>query len=144
VAVAAPGVELSEAEELRMRQIVAGLTAPHAAFETIRVEAAPGRGFYLLVASPSPFRPHAVRVGDSLRYPRRDGPRKRCLSEAEVAAMYRDRFRDERQQIDRLAQIADETCNRLDRAERDSPRAEPRARPWLVVSLVPNSPGTMT
>jgi hypothetical protein len=127
-----------------MLQIVAGLTAPHAAFETIRLEATGGRGFYVLVAPPSPLRPHAVRVGNSLRYPRRDGPRKRYMSETEVAAMYRDRFRDERQQIDRLAQITGETYNRLVQAGRDSPREEPRARPWLVVSLVPNSPGTMS
>jgi Putative DNA-binding domain len=135
VANGCPDVELSDAEERRMRQIVAGGTAPHAAFD---IRAVPGdeagRGFYLLLAESSPLRPHAVLVGDSLRFPRRDGTTTRYLTEAEVADMYRDRFHGEKQQIERLTQIADETIPMLDT---DDDRA------WLVVSLVPNSPGDL-
>ena len=129
-----PEVELSDAEERRMRQIVASGTAPHAAFD---IRAIPGenagRGFYLLLAEPSPFRPHAVVVGDNLRYPRRDGTT-RYLSEAEVADLYRDRFRGEKQQIERLMQIAEEMPPELDTTD---------DRTWLVVSLVPNNPGDL-
>ena len=89
-----PEVDLSDREERRMRQIVASGTAPHAAFE---IRPIPGsnaaRGFYLLIAEPSPQRPHAVLIGNDLRYPRRDGTITRYLSEAEVADLYRDRFR---------------------------------------------------
>lgn len=131
-----PEVDLSDAEERRMRQIVATGTAPHAAFEirSIPGEVA-GRGFYLLLAERSPLRPHAVLVRDGLRYPRRDGTSTRYLTEAEVADMYRDRFRGEKQQVERLAQITDETLPELDTSD---------DRTWLVVSLVPNSPGDLS
>ena len=36
-----------------------------------------GRGFYLLIAEPSPLRPHAVLGETGLRYPRREGQRAR-------------------------------------------------------------------
>lgn len=135
VANGCPEVDLSDAEERRMRQIVAAGTAPHAAFEirAIYGEEA-NRGFYLLLAEPSPFRPHAVLVGDGLRYPRRDGTTTRYLTEAEVADMYRDRFRGEKQQVDRLHRIADEVLQMLDTSDDIT---------WLVVSLVPNSPGDL-
>jgi hypothetical protein len=133
VADGCPEVDLSDAEERRMRQVVAAGTAPHAAFE---IRAIPGgkagRGFYLLSAEPSPHRPHAVVVGDGLRYPRRDGTTTRYLTEAEVADMYRDRFRGERQQVERLHRIAEEMLQMLE---------TPEDVVWLVVSLVPNSPG---
>jgi hypothetical protein len=130
-----PEVDLSDAEERRMRQIVATGTAPHAAFEirSIPGEAA-SRGFYLLLAERSPLRPHAVLVRDGLRYPRRDGTTTRYLTEAEVADMYRDRFRGEKQQVERLEQITDEMLPNLDTSD---------DRTWLVVSLVPNSSGDL-
>ena len=52
--------------------------------------------------------------------------------------MYRDRFRGERQQIDRLEQLTGEALGRLDKGTPES------LDPWLVASLVPNSPGDMT
>lgn len=130
-----PEVELSDAEERRMRQIVAGGTAPPASFDiqSIPGEKA-GRGFYLLLAEPSPLRPHAVLVNDGLRYPRRDGTTTRYLTEAEVADMYRDRFRGERQQVERLQRIADEVLQMIDDSDDIT---------WLTVSLVPNSPGDL-
>ncbi len=131
-----PEVDLSDAEERRMRQIVATGTAPHAAFEIRAIPGEePGRGFYLLLTDRSPLRPHAVLVRDALRYPRRDGTTTRYLTEAEVADMYRDRFRGEKQQVERLAQITDEMPPILDTSD---------DRTWLVVSLVPNSPGDLS
>ena len=56
------------------------------------------------------------------------------MTEAEGADMYRDRFRGEKQQIERLAQIADEIPPLLDTSDNLT---------WLVVSLVPNSPGDL-
>lgn len=135
VANGCPEVELSDAEERRMRRIVANGTAPHAAFDIRAVPGnSAGRGFYVLLAEPSPLRPHAVLVDDGLRYPRRDGTTTRYLTEPEVADMYRDRFRGETQQIERLTRIADETLQMLDTSDDST---------WLIVSLVPNSPGDL-
>ena len=131
-----PEVELSDAEARRMRQIVAAGTAPYAAFDIQAVAGGEaGRGFYLLLAEPSPFRPHAVLVDGGLRYPRRDGTITRYLTEAEVADMYRDRFRGEKQQTERLTRIADEMLQMIDPSDDIT---------WLVVSLVPNSPGDLS
>ncbi len=134
IAVGCPGVELSENEAARMRQIVAANTAPHADFEIMQVPGGSvGSGFYLLVADPSPFRPHAVVVNDGLRYPRRDGTTTRWLSEVEVADLYRDRFRGQADQLDRLVRIGDEA---RDRVAPDGP--------WLVAAAVPNHGGALS
>ena len=135
VANGCPEVALSDGEERRMRQIVASGTAPHAAFEIRAIKGKkPGKGFYLLIAEPSLDRPHAVLVGEGLRYPRRDGTTTRYLTEPEVADAYRDRFRGATHQIERLGQITDETITRLD-------REDPFA--WLVVSIVPGTAGDL-
>jgi hypothetical protein len=133
-AVAVAGVAISDDEARRMRQIVAAGTAPHAEFE-IRSVAGPteGSGFYLLVADPSPYRPHAVVVNDGLRFPRRDGTTTRWLSEVEVADLYRDRFRGQADQLDRLARIGGEA---RDRVAPDGP--------WLVAAAVPNHAGSLS
>jgi hypothetical protein len=136
VAVACPGVRLSRREERRMRETVASGTAPHAAFSIQAVKGrARGRGYYLLIAEPSPLRPHAVLGETGLRYPRRDGPSTRYLSEIEVADVYRDRFRGERAQIDRLGKIGSEILDTVKPANRV---AGPNT-PWLIASLVPNN-----
>lgn len=133
-AVATPEVDLSDAEEARMRQAVASLTAPHAAFEIVRVKGeSEERGFYLLIAPPSPYRPHAVVVDTNLRFPRRDGTTKRWLSETEVADMYRDRFRGERRQLDRLDTITNEALAMVSRED----------TPWVIAALVPNLSGAL-
>jgi hypothetical protein len=134
VASSEPEVDLSEEEEQRMRHITAALVAPHVEYRVRRIEGTSAtRGFYLLIVPPSPLRPHAVRVNNALRYPRRDGPTTRYLSELEVADMYRDRFRDERQQLDRLDRIVAQAQGELD---------DP-TRVWLAAALVPNSPGSV-
>jgi hypothetical protein len=116
-----------------MRQIVAQGTTPHAAID---IQPVPGKtsgeGFYLLIAQPSPFRPHAVVAGKGFRYPRRDGSTTRYLSEIEIADMYRSRFRGEGEQLDRLERIGQEA---LGRVAEDSP--------WVVASLVPNNSGAL-
>jgi hypothetical protein len=133
IAVDCPEVPLSDDEERRMRQIVAAGTTPHAAFD---IEPVPGKtsgkGFYLLIAQPSPFRPHAVVVDKGFRYPRRDGSTTRYLSEIEIADMYRSRFRGEGEQLDRLERIGQEA---LDRVVQEGP--------WVVASLVPNNSGAL-
>ena len=136
VAVACSEVRLSRGEERRMHEIVASGTAPHAAFTIQAVKGkARGKGFYLLIAEPSPLRPHAVLDETGLRYPRRDGPSTRYLSEIEVADLYRDRFRGEREQIDRLGAIGSDVLGTVKPAN----RVGGNDGPWLVASLVPNS-----
>jgi predicted HTH transcriptional regulator len=63
-------------ENVRIRQIVATYVAPIPQFEIFHVPSAntPPNSYLLLVVAPSPYRPHAVRVNESLRYPVRDGP----------------------------------------------------------------------
>jgi hypothetical protein len=133
VAVACPGVPLSDDEARRMRQIVAGGTAPHAEFDIRAIpRGSDGTGVYLLVAEPSPFRPHAVVVNEGLRYPRRDGSTTRWLSEVEVADLYRDRFRGQDEQLDRLVRVGNEARDRL------APEG-----PWLIAAIVPNHAGAL-
>src|SRR5215212_9838254 len=105
MAVEAPGVDLSEGEELRMKQAAAELSAPHVAWDVRAVQRGAATGFYLLVVPPSSYRPHAVRVNKALRYPRRDGAHTRYLSESEVADMYHDRFRGADARVNRLEQM---------------------------------------
>ena len=134
VAVDCPGVPLSDTEQRRMRQIVAAGTAPYAEFDiTPFFDTDPGHGFYLLLAPPSARRPHAVVKKETLGYPRRDGTLTRWLTEVEVADLYRDRFRGQADQLDRLARIGAEASDQI---EADAP--------WLIVSAVPNSAGSVT
>lgn len=134
IAVERTPVALDESEEIRMHQIIADLVAPAPEVDIVRVESSEaGRGFYLLAVPPSPWRPHAVRVNDGLRYPRRDGPRIRHLSETEVADLYRSRFTAEATQRQRLDQIHSEGLEHVAAAE----------SLWLTVCLVPDVPGTM-
>jgi hypothetical protein len=135
MAFAVPGVNLSEGEALRMKQSAAELSAPHVAWwDPLPVERTRGEGFYLLVVPPSANRPHAVRVGPGLRYPRRDGAHTRYLSESEVADMYRDRFRGAGAQVRRLGEMGLEVFGAVETSV---------DIPWVLVMLVPNSAGSM-
>lgn len=147
-AVGTPGVELSDAEVARMRQIVASRVAPMPDFDVLMVpdsvaaegEAAVGgesstaHGFVVIAVPRSPSAPHAVLVNDALRYPKRNGSTTRYLSEPEVATAYRDRFAGAQRQVTRVEEVEREAIARILSDD----------RPWLVVSLVPDLVGDMT
>jgi len=92
--------------------------APELQILRVESEQSGSVGYNLLVVPPSAWRPHAVRVGDSLRYPRRDGPRIRYLFETEVADAYRSRFAAEVSQGVRLAAVNVDGVERLDETGR--------------------------
>ncbi|HMJ72858.1 MAG TPA: ATP-binding protein [Solirubrobacterales bacterium] len=103
-------IELSEAEELRMKSIAADLISPHVSFEIQRIPLADNdsNGFYAIIIPPSPDRPHAVSFGVDLRYPRRDGARTRYMRQPEVAAEYASREQRGEAQVARLGNVLDE------------------------------------
>ena len=110
VAVERTPVLLDTAEVGRMRSIGADNLAPYAPFYVAPIESGEhaGRGYYLVVVPPSSDRPHAVRKGIDLRYPRRHGASKRWLSEAEVADAYRDRFTRVGSEVDRVFEVLEQ------------------------------------
>lgn len=135
-AAAVPGVELSEADERRIRQIVGSQVVPMPVIDVLRVEDPnrSGRGLVLIAVPRSPLAPHAVVVNDGLRYPRRNGATTRYLSEPEVADAYRERFATSRQQTDRANEIEASALDRLATTEDQA---------WIVVSLVPDLAGSL-
>jgi Putative DNA-binding domain len=136
VAVELTPVPLSDAEELRIRQIVASNVAPHVAFDLHRLESGDERtkGWYLLAVPKSSWAPHAVRVGDALRYPRRDGAGIRLLAESEVADAYRNRFTAAQVQVQRLTDIDREGSTALSTLGDEC---------WLTVAVVRDNAGEM-
>jgi len=135
-AAAAPRVALSDADERRIRQIVASQVVPMPVIDVIRVEdpARPGHGLVLIAVPRSPLAPHAVIVNEGLRYPRRNGATTRYLSEPEVAAAYRERFAAAHRQADRAREIEADALDRLAVAD---------DQVWVVTSLVPDLPGEL-
>ena len=115
-----PQVELSDEEQLRMAAVVAGI-APYVECAVVPVQIeAPNRGCYVIVIPPSPARPHAAVRNDRLGYPRRFGTSRRWLSEAEVADLYRDRFRQTESDVVRVSDNLAAALSRLaEGAERD-------------------------
>ncbi len=105
IAVEATPVGLSEDEELRMYQVVANLVTPAPAFSIRRVETVDETR----ATSCSPFlsaaAPHAVRVNQNLRYPRRYGTTTAYMSESDVADAYRNRFAAAAGQVERVRVI---------------------------------------
>ena len=100
-AVATPGVQVTDAEVARIRQVIASLVAPMPVVDVLAVPGtgrengtAPGAagtgsagtsppggteggqppGFIVIAVPRSPAAPHAVLVNEALRYPRRNGP----------------------------------------------------------------------
>lgn len=134
VATAIPSVDLSDAEQRRVHQIVAGNVFPHL---PIKIVAAPyeddGRGVLLLAVAPSPLRPHAILVHDGLRYPRRHGTVTRYLSESEVADLYRDRFAAQRSEIERVSELRHEAVEEIDQD----------GAVWVSIAAVPTGRGSM-
>jgi hypothetical protein len=136
-------VELSGEEVVRMKSVVAGLAVPHVPFEIVVVVSAgnSSQGYYVVIVPPSRWRPHAVRKGEDLRYPRRDGPHKRYMGESEIADLYRDRFRQAGEEVSRLDSIL---ANGLSRVVLPEQNAEQPKPPWLAVALVPVNSGSMS
>jgi hypothetical protein len=129
-------VELVDGEEGRLSQTAASNLAPYVPFEirVVPTSGDPGRGYYLLIVPPSSLRPHAVRKDRDLRYPRRDGTTTRWLSEAEVADMYRDRFRLATDQSERVMVVLQEGLSAMNTSE----------GALLAVGLVPTTSGSMS
>jgi hypothetical protein len=126
--------DLREADELRIREIVTERVVPYIDISIQRVVSQDAIGGFLLIAVPgSNDVPHAVRFGDKVRYPVRDGRRTRFMAEAEVANNYRRRFT-----------ALEERGRRVEEVQSGGVRhllldAEPH-RPWLTVTLVPLRP----
>lgn len=141
-ATAAPGVDITDAEVARMRQVVASLVAPMPVFDILSV-VDPGagtgtdgtvRGFIVVAVPRSSAAPHAVLINDALRFPARNGATTRYLSEPEVATAYRNRFASAQRQAERVEEIEQEAIGRLAIDDRYG---------WLIVSLVPDLPGDL-
>lgn len=141
-ATAAPGVDITDAEVARMRQVIASLVAPMPQVDILTV-VDPGagedagdtvRGFIVLAVPRSPAAPHAVLINDALRFPTRNGATTRYLSEPEVATAYRNRFASAQRQVERVEEIEQEAIARL---------ATDDHHAWVVVSLVPDLPGDL-
>jgi len=130
-------VAFSETTELRLRQAIISLTAPAPLFVMQRIpvtsEGEVDRGIYMVVVPPSPYAPHAVRLGSRLGYPRRSGPHTRWLSESEVADAYRARFISGEQRGARLEAVRSAGEAMLD-----------LNRIWLATALVPVVAGDFT
>ena len=136
-------VELTPVEpghELRLQQTLVSQIAPVPQVEVRPIEASAGGCYYLLAVPASPGAPHAVRVNDALRYPRREGAHTRYLAESEVADAYRSRFTDARHQIERLDQVHEEGATSLPLG---APAVPGGNETWMVMGLVPNTPGNV-
>jgi hypothetical protein len=137
VAVELTPVDAVDVEEGRLRQTLAGGITPHVPLyvRTVPSEAEAEGVYCLLVVPPSPLRPHAVRKDIDLRYPRRDGSHTRWLAEAEVASMYRDRFRMVLDDLSRIEAVTDDALAQIDLREHWA---------YLALALVPTTPGSMS
>ncbi|MFI6547153.1 helix-turn-helix domain-containing protein [Streptomyces prunicolor] len=132
-AVAVSDVALDNSEQDRIRQIVSELVHPTPAIDVQQVEnpQGPGQGFLLVAVPRSVMAPHAVKVDVALRYPRRYGTTTIYLSEAQVAAAYRERFAGFQDRFHDLARLESDLVDRL----RDA------AQVFVTVTLVPDLAG---
>lgn len=129
-----PCVELTDDEQRRIHQIVAGNVFPHLPIEILPIVLdGVGQGVMIIAVAPSPLRPHAVAVNDGLRYPRRHGTITRYLSESEVADLYRDRFAIQHDELTRVDAIRREAVDELDQD----------GAVWVAVSAVPTGAGSL-
>ncbi|RQX13359.1 hypothetical protein DDE19_25805 [Micromonospora ureilytica] len=126
------GVDISDAERLRLHQTVVANVQPTPTFDIIPVEDPdrPGTGFLVISVARTATGPHAYVQNNSLLYPKRIGTQRVWLSEAEVAEAYRARFAGFADRIDTAARIERDFTTRLDGNQT-----------WLVATLVPDMPG---
>lgn len=134
-AAALPLVDLADAEQRRIQQIVAAHVFPHLPVEIFPVSCdEAGRGVMIVAVAPSSIWPHAISVNDALRYPRHVGTVTRYLSESEVADLYRDRFAIQSDEVERVARLRREA----------RPEINPDGAVWVAVSGVPTGAGSIT
>jgi hypothetical protein len=119
-------------EELRVRQIASNGITPPVAIGVHTIETDGDLGYLLVVVPPSAQAPHAVVKDSDLRYPVRDGARKRYMRESEVSDRYRNRFLTAASQIERLGVVRQSIERLIDTTQEVA---------WLVVSSVPDTPG---
>ncbi|MFE7948186.1 helix-turn-helix domain-containing protein [Streptomyces sp. NPDC057426] len=131
-----PGVELSDGEVLRIRNIVADMVHPLPTFDVRQIEDPdqPGHGVLMIAVPRSPSAPHGVRINEGLRYPRRNGASIIYATESEVAAAYQDRFARRQTRHDDLIRYEHDLISRLDTSEQT----------YVVVTLVPDLSGDFT
>lgn len=138
VGVEAPGRDFG----LWLHQLVSTRVTPNAAVVHRSAYVADGREVHLVSVAPSILAPHGVLVGDfAMRYPLRVGNTRRWLSEGEVAERYRSRFTA----IAERAELTDR-MHKGPIAAIARPRAsnqEGADCAWLLVALVPDSPGRL-
>jgi len=119
----------------KVRQVVASLVAPLPQFETKTIPDPDDEssGVVAIIVQKSAYAPHAVCYNDTLRYPQRHGATTFYLSEAQVAARYKERLSlaEDRQLL--ASNRMEDLLETLDGSE-----------PWLVMTLVPDVPGTLT
>lgn len=125
----------AEDEGVRIRQIVASLVSPLPAIRLTPVPSSDDatQGSWLIEVPRSASAPHAVRVGDALRYPRRYGAMSGFMRESEVADRYRSRFAAAVEQTARVRRVRAEGTARINHGE----------TAWLALALVPNTSGEM-
>ncbi|MFF2718957.1 helix-turn-helix domain-containing protein [Streptomyces sp. NPDC058011] len=131
-----PGVELSDAEVLRIRNIVADHVHPLPTFDVRQIEdpTKAGHGVLMIAVLRSASSPHGVRINEGLRYPRRNGASIIYLTEAEVASAYQDRFTRRQARHDDLLRYERDLASRLDISDQT----------YVVVTLVPDVSGDFT
>jgi hypothetical protein len=136
VAVELTPVPLDSDEEGRIRSIGTDNVVPYASFHihVVQCDKDPTRGYYLVIVPPSADRPHAVRKGRDLRFPRRNGTQKRWLTESEVADAYRDRFTRIGTDLERVEQVMREGIYVTD--------IDPDEDAYLALALVPSQSGS--
>jgi hypothetical protein len=143
----AVGVDLSDAAKRRIDGAAAERIFPMPQY-SVRMVADPAtirdkipKGLMLIIVPPSSHAPHAViRPGDNgiIRWPRRHGSKKIWLSESEIAAAYRRRFTAAADQSQRLAEVARDVVNGINKMERRG-----KIGALLTISLAPDIPGDL-
>ncbi|MDG4796898.1 ATP-binding protein [Micromonospora sp. WMMD1082] len=129
------GVDISDAERLRLHQTVVANVQPTPTFDIIPVEDPdrPGTGFLIIWVARTATAPHAYIQNNSLLYPRRIGTQTVWLSEALVAEAYRARFVGLTNRIEEAARLEADFASRHAADEL-----------LVVVTLVPDVPGGFT
>jgi len=136
------------------REILAGRLAPPAAVVIRHVRVGEDGGVWAVAVPRSRDAPHAVRLHGlprpeerktehSLLYPARDGTGIRWMTEAEVSRRYRDRFKAQRVDEERLLALLDRTASGLGQwaGQADKGQWPSWHAAYVLVASVPTLPG---